>query len=223
MVMPAIATRTYKLFEKDSSFRKLIKRMTTKLKKMDSPIKRAQFVHQKIDLEITEQFKNPSVQSLVQCKKGCSACCHSQVAVTAGEVALLAQRIKDGAEVNYERLHIQAQAGTSTTEFFKLGFEERTCAFLTDRKTCSVYEDRPSVCRTNYVLSDPVKCEIRAGDNPTVQLLNTFSADSWVYSLFQLGENNGALAPSLLSLLEEEKKKSKSSFPWSDSYISNNS
>jgi Fe-S-cluster containining protein len=215
MVMPAIATRTYKLFEKDSSFRKLIKRMTTKLARMNDPIKRAHFVHQKIDNEIKEQFKNPSVQTLVQCKKGCSACCHSQVAITEGEAKILAQRINEGAEFNYERLNLQAKAGNSTSAFFQMSFEDRACAFLTDRGLCSVYEDRPSVCRTNYVLSDPKNCEIRAGENPTVQLLNTFSADSWVYSLFRLGEKNGALAPSLLQVLEDEKKQIKRAFPWS--------
>lgn len=219
MVMPAIAMRTYKLFEKDSSFRKLIKRMTQKLSKMHDPVKRAHFIHQKIDIEISAQFKNENVKSLVQCKKGCSSCCHSQVAVTEGEAKILAERIKNGVDINHERLHLQAEVGNSTSKFYQMSLQDRACVFLTDRGLCSVYEDRPSVCRTNYVLSDPSNCEVRPGEAPTVQLLNTFGADSWVYSLFHLGEKNGALAPSLLSLLEEEKRNASQAFPWSSQHL----
>lgn len=216
MVMPAIAMRTYKLFEKDSTFRKLIKKMTYKLSKVSDPIKRAQYVHQKIDHEIAALMANPGVKDLVSCKKGCSACCHSQVAVTSEEADLLAQRINEGVQIDLELLYKQSQAKNSAAEYFKLSYEERRCVFLDDESNCKVYADRPSVCRTNYVLSDPTQCEIKAGESPSVQLLNTFSADSWVYSFFKLGEENGTLASLLKKKLMEEKKDKESHFPWDD-------
>lgn len=207
MIMPAIATRTYKMFQEDSSFRKLIKRMTQKISKISDPIKKAKYVHKKINEEIESQFKNQMVDKLVQCKKGCSACCHSQVAITESEAFLLAQKVDEGYGIDFERLQIQAMAGNSAKEFFKLSYEERACVFLNDSNQYSIYEDRPSVCRTNYVLSDPVNCEIRDGESPSVQLLNTFSADSWVYSYFKLGNNNGALAFLLQRVLKEKDNK----------------
>lgn len=214
MVMPAIAMRTFKIFEKDASFRKLIKKMTTKLTKISDPVKRAQYVHQKIDKEISAFMNTPGVKELVQCKKGCSACCHSQVAITEEEAELLIERIEGGVEINIDALVKQASAGNSASEFFKLNYEERRCVFLNEQGLCNVYEDRPSVCRTNYVVSDPSQCEIKAGENPSVQLLNTYSADSWVYSLFHVGQNNGTLAGLVNEKLGKKKKAQEAFFPW---------
>ncbi|MCR9204119.1 MAG: hypothetical protein NXH75_06055, partial [Halobacteriovoraceae bacterium] len=95
MVMPAIAVRTYKLFKEESSFRKLIKQMTKKISKISDPLKRARFVHDKVEKEITEQMKNPDVAKFVSCKRGCTACCHTQVAVTGDEAILLAKLVRD--------------------------------------------------------------------------------------------------------------------------------
>lgn len=217
MVMPAIAMRTYKLFEKDSSFRKLIKKMTTKLSKISDPIKRARYVHDKIDHEIMALMANPAVKDLVQCKKGCSACCHSQVAITGEEADLLLKKLEDGVQIDLELLYKQSMAGNSSEEYFKLSYEERNCVFLDEEGLCKVFEDRPSVCRTNYVLSDPSQCEIKAGTSPSVQLLNTFGADSWVYSVFQLGEENGALPALLRKKINQKKISEESLFPWDHS------
>jgi Fe-S-cluster containining protein len=216
MIMPAIATRTFKMFQEESSFRKLVKRMTQKISKISDPVKRARFVHKKINEEIESQFKDQMVGTLVQCKKGCSACCHSQVAITHSEALLIAEKVEEGVGIDYERLHLQAKAGNSAKDFFQLTFEERACVFLNDKNQCSIYEDRPSVCRTNYVLSDPKNCEIRKGQSPSVQLLNTFSADTWVYSYFKLGNNNGALAFLLQRVLKEKDNQIK--FPLSKEY-----
>jgi Fe-S-cluster containining protein len=214
MVMPAIAMRTYKMFEKDSTFRKLIKKMTTKLSKISDPVKRARYVHDKIDQEITAIMGNPGVKELVQCKKKCSACCHSQVAVTQEEAELLALKIDEGVEIDFDLLNKQAQAGNSSSDYFKLSYSDRRCVFLTDDGLCKVYADRPSVCRTNYVLSEPSQCEIKSGESPSVQLLNTFSADSWVYSLFHVGKENGTLASLLKKKILSKKSKARALFPW---------
>lgn len=193
MVMPAIAVRTYKLFKEESSFRKLIKQMTKKISKISDPLKRARFVHQKVEKEISEQMKNPDVAKFVSCKRGCTACCHTQVAVTSDEAILLAKLVRDGTSIDWTRMFIQAEADNSTEDFFKLSYDQRSCIFLGDNGDCQVYEDRPSVCRTNYVVSDPEKCKVTANQSSSVQLLNTYSADSWVYAQFSTSPVNGTL------------------------------
>lgn len=212
--MPAIAVRTYKMFKEEASFRKLLKAMSKKIQKIRDPIKRARFVHQKINTEIDAQMKNPDIAKFVSCKKGCSACCHTQVAITEDESILLANLIKNGTPIDWTKLFIQAEAGNSTEKYFKLSYDQRGCIFLDENKECRIYEDRPSVCRTNYVVSDPVNCEVRAGTSPSVQLLNTFSADSWVYAQFDSSNRNGTL-PSLV-------KEALSNFTSIDTDKSNN-
>lgn len=207
MSLPAIAVRTYNYFKDDSSFRKLIKQMRKKLAKLGNPMKAASYVHKKIDEEIEQQFKNPNVKELVSCKRGCNACCHTQVAVTEGEAALLAERIlEDNLDINFARLLMQANFSNDSSSFYKLAYQDRACVFLSDEGTCQAYDIRPSVCRTNFVLSDPANCKVTFGSTPQVQLLNTFGPDSWVYSLFKESKFNGSLPVLLNKILNSSRE-----------------
>lgn len=206
MVMPAIAVRTFKLFKEESSFRKLIKQMTRKIQKINDPIKRAKFVHQKINQETSALLANPDVRKYVQCKRSCSACCHTQVAITEDEAKLLAKLVKEGNPIDWSRMFIQAEVGESTEKYYKLTYDQRKCIFLNSSGDCSIYEDRPSVCRTNYVVSDPKDCEVRNDQCNSVQLLNTYSADSWVYSFFKSSSKNGTLPAMLKEALSQFSK-----------------
>ncbi len=203
MNLPAIAVRTYNHFKGESSYRKLLKYISKKLDKIQDPIKRSHYVHNKIDEEIKAQFEDPAVQKLTQCKKGCSACCHSQVAITEDEAHLLADLVEQGTPINWTRLWVQAKAGNDTKEFMNIAYEMKGCVFLDEAGECRIYDSRPSVCRTNYVLSDPKDCRVESGEVKSVQLLNTYGADSWVYGFFTKNKVNGALSTMLKKALEE--------------------
>lgn len=207
MNLPAIAVRTYNQLKDDSSYRKLLKYISKKLDKIRDPIKRSRYVHKKIDEEIAYQFEDPVVRNLTQCKKGCSACCHSQVAITEDEAHLLVKEIERGAQVNWTRLWEQAKAGNDTKAYMKIPYSMRACAFLDEKGQCSIYESRPSVCRTNYVISNPKDCRVEEGEVKSVQLLNTFGADSWVYGLFSKNTYNGTLPVMVKYLLEKKGMK----------------
>ncbi len=213
MNLPAIAVRTYNLFKEEASYRKLLKYISKKLDKVSEPIKRSQYVHKKIDEEITALFEDKSVEKLTQCKKGCSACCHSQVAITEDEATELAQLIGEGKSINWTRLWVQAKAGNEMKNFMKLPYEMRACIFLNEAGECSVYDSRPSVCRTNYVISNPADCKAMGGETKSVQLLNTYGADSWVFGFFSKNERNGTLPFMVKQALEnkganiQEKRK----------------
>ncbi len=205
MNLPAIAVRTFNQFKEDASYRKLLKYISKKLDKVRDPIKRSDYVHKKIDEEIAAEFEDSSVKALTQCKKGCSACCHSQVAITEDEAISLAKLIEEGSEINWTRLWIQAKAENDFHQFMKIPYDLRGCIFLNANKECSVYESRPSVCRTNYVISNPENCKVESGESKSVQLLNTFGADSWVYGFFTKSSNNGALPNMVKQQLEKKE------------------
>src|SRR5690606_8220160 len=122
------------------------------LTKEDSPIERARLVHESIDEFNQEVFSHPLVQEFSPCKRGCSACCHTQVSVTEDESIVLANKIREGLTIDLERLAKQMVTKDDPSAFFSLNFVDRKCIFLNDEGACMVYEDRPSVCRTNAVI-----------------------------------------------------------------------
>ena len=48
--------------------------------------------------------------------------------------------------------------------------QDRKCVFLNDQNECTIYDDRPSVCRTNTVLSDPAACSTEDGKENLTEL-----------------------------------------------------
>lgn len=209
MVFPAVAARTFQMFQEKSSFRKLIKQMVRKISKLNSPRKRAQYVHSKIDKEVELLFQDPAVTNLVSCKKGCNACCHGQVSITDDEANLLVDLIENGLKIDWGMLWNQSEFKNDYESFLKLPYSMRSCIFLDESGECQVYDDRPSVCRTNFVVSDPDLCRIEAGKDNSVRLLNTFAADSWVYSLFKVSKQSGSLPFLVKKILSERKVQPK--------------
>ncbi len=146
------------------------------------------------------------VKENVSCKSGCSACCHTQVSITSDEASLLVKQIVSGAEVDLRRLRLLADTGNNAEEFYKLSYEDRACPFLGAGDTCTVYENRPSVCRTNHVVSEPVLCETRDGQEQAVRLLNTHRADMIMMAFFKNSKENGALPKMLWKALKRLEK-----------------
>lgn len=197
MNVPAIAKKTFLRLQNHPDFAAIVNFVTTKLKSTKGKIERARFVHQLVDEYNEEVFDHPLVKKLSPCKQGCTACCHTQVSVTEDEAYLLATRVKAGIEIDSDRLKIQMQARDSSELFYNLSYEQRQCVFLSDQGSCQVYEDRPSVCRTNAVLGDASQCDTRETQKPLVLVL-TENADVTIYAHFRHSKNNGSL-PHLLA------------------------
>lgn len=179
----------------------LVQFVLKKLNKNHLPEKRARYVHRLVD-ELNEYiFTDPKIQSLSPCTSGCSACCHTQVSVTSDEAELLALKIREGVEINLDRLHVQMAAKNSSSAFYALTFEERKCVFLDKDNHCSVYEDRPSVCRTNAVIGEASQCDTSEEIKPT-RLVKTPEADLAIYASFLHSENGGTLPYMLAKALK---------------------
>lgn len=85
----------------------------------------------------------------VACKPGCSQCCHMNTVVYQHE----AERLAEVTGRRMVRLPFRP-LGTVHAEGMK--FNGTACPFLLENR-CSVYEDRPLVCRTHHSLRDSVE------------------------------------------------------------------
>ncbi|MCM2351858.1 MAG: YkgJ family cysteine cluster protein [Bacteriovoracaceae bacterium] len=84
------------------------------------------------------------------------------------------------------------KAKNDSDAFFKIQYEDRKCIFLGDDGACTVYEDRPSVCRTNAVIGDASQCDTSVSVQP-VRLIKTPKSDVAIYAFFENAEASGTL------------------------------
>lgn len=116
---------------------------------------RAKKLRQLVEEEI-EQGANIDTS----CRKGCSACCHMEVEVTSYEADILAGLVRNGHAIDRERLAKQSQR-TVQDKAWSAGIKipESRCVFLNQEGACSIYEDRPVMCRRHSVTSPAKNCE----------------------------------------------------------------
>jgi len=122
----------------------------------------------------------------ISCKQGCGACCRQYVPVSPAEARLMfalveempeprrtiikqrfeeaVQQFKESAvmeaAMNYNRLP-QAKRIKMGKDYFQLGI---ACPFL-EKESCSIYPDRPLICREYLVISSPSHCAALDGDH----------------------------------------------------------
>lgn len=211
MNLPAIAKQTYDQLREQASFSKITDFIIHHLKKISSPLERARFVHHVVDDYNKKIFSHPLVQQFSPCKAGCTGCCHTQVSITEDEAHLLASLIDGGVKIDYARLQKQMKAGNESNEFFKLSYSDRRCVFLGSDSLCQVYNDRPSVCRTNSVLGEAEQCSTENGvkEGQTLRLVKTAEADMAIVGSFMAANSGGALAHMLGKILFSAQSKPK--------------
>lgn len=192
MNVPEIALRTFQELKNNSLALELIQLVLKKISKLHDPIKRARYIHRLVDEASQDVFSHPTVQELSPCKKGCHSCCHTQVSVTQDEATLLARKVGEGLEIDLARLETQMQAADNPAAFYTIPYEQRKCVFLDEEGGCRVYEDRPSVCRTNAVLGSSGQCDTSESIQPT-RLVKTPNADLIIYAFFLNSPKSGSL------------------------------
>jgi Fe-S-cluster containining protein len=82
----------------------------------------------------------------VACKPGCSSCCHMNTIIYEHEAIRLA-------EVSGKKMARLPLRPGNVVFAEGLKFNGRPCPFLVENR-CSVYEDRPLVCRTHHSLRE---------------------------------------------------------------------
>lgn len=203
MNFPAIAKQTYEKLRSQPAFLNITQFIIDHLKKISSPLERARFIHHVVDDYNREIFAHPLVQKFLPCKVGCSACCHTQVGITEDEAELLASKINEGIKIDYMLLQKQISVGNNPEEFYQLSYANRRCIFLGADDSCQVYNDRPSVCRTNAVLGESSQCS--PGGNQTLRLVKTEQADMAIMGSFLMSKENGTLAYMIGRIFQKTK------------------
>jgi Fe-S-cluster containining protein len=201
MNVPAIAKKTFDELSEIDEYRTILNSFRQELSEISDQVERAKFLHEKVDHYNQEVFSHPLVKQLSPCKMNCSACCHTQVSVNSDEAILLHKRVKDGVSIPMDRLKKQMAALNDHDEFYKIPFEDRKCVFLSEEGSCRIYEDRPSVCRSNSVLGTNAQCDTSRGVQQT-HLVKTPKADLVVYESFSASPENGSLPYMLGRLLD---------------------
>lgn len=203
MNVPAVAQRTFEESRDNPELIGIVNLTLEGLQKLSTADQRTDLIHSMIDEFNTEVFNHPLVQKFSPCKKGCDGCCHTQVSVTEDEAIILARHIESGLSIDLDRLNLQMDTKNNSAEFFKLKYADRRCIFLDQDGACRVYEDRPSVCRTNAVLGSASQCDTSTELKP-VRLVKTPHADMIIYAQFLFSSKNGALANMVGELVTEE-------------------
>lgn len=196
MNVPAIARRTFEELRHKTEFLSMVQEVIRELHQLSGYLTRSYFIHKLVEEHNREVFSNPIVKQLSPCKVGCTACCHTQVSVTEDEAMLLKSLIDDGVGIDVDRLELQAQAENDSDAFYNIKYESRKCVFLDDVGACRVYNNRPSVCRTNAVIGNAEQCDTSKTIQPT-RLIRTPKSDLVIYASFMFSKSSGTL-PSML-------------------------
>lgn len=166
------------------------------VKQVHAGIVRAWLVQKDIEQVLKVQREN-GLESKVSCKKGCSDCCYQEVWITGDEADLLAFKIREGIEIDLERLKKQAQI-QNTEAWLDIPKQDRKCVFLSDQNLCRVYDYRPISCRKYFVQSPPEMCADIRGKT---WILAMDAAEAIATAAMNLPPEGGPLAATLLKKL----------------------
>ena len=107
------------------------------------------WLREEIDLAIDESSDE------TKCAKGCHHCCFHPITLSQEEFRSIQE-----APISKERLN--AQIGHFSADQ-PISYEDRACIYLKDGQ-CSVYEERPLICRLTHVSSVPQNCHLEGGE-----------------------------------------------------------
>ncbi len=137
----------------------------------------------------------------IQCKKKCSHCCSIEVSITDEEADLLLKVAKDkNIKINTKRL--KRQASHFSENWHKLGPKDMKCVFLKE-KECSIYDYRPSVCRTYFVTNEQMLCDTFKA-NHKIKTWMPISVAILEIAIMLCG-NGGSMAKKLLERIKRDK------------------
>ena len=146
----------------------------------------------------------------VSCKAGCAACCRHLVPVSAAESAILREIIQDmpadKREVIKQRFsevirrldeaglleRLNFDVAPTGTDYHDLAIEylslDIACPFLED-EACTIYSERPLVCREYMVVSEPENC-LRKNGKPVEAIALPLAASKALFGLEKEANGN---------------------------------
>ena len=136
------------------SLNEILKSAKLELRSVPAGPLRARKLHQMVNEEIDREKEIES-----SCRKGCSACCYIEVEITSYELEILESLVRNGHPIDRQRLALQAVREVADP-LWKKGshLAQNKCVFLNPVGDCSIYEDRPVMCRRHSVTSPAALC-----------------------------------------------------------------
>ena len=122
----------------------------------------AREAHAAIDTVLERDRGKSAASAGIQCRKGCSHCCHEPVEIWPHEAALLVEGARV-AGIALDRARLERQSRYTMETWREQPATDTACVFLGADGACRVYEYRPNACRKLLVVSDPKFCD--AGNN----------------------------------------------------------
>ena len=138
-----------------------------KLAERDNPRRASEAAALAQTLNETSLKANPPTRAKIACGKGCSYCCYGFVGILPAEAFRLADAVRAGRSGKLDVATVRARAvplmGLKPDE--RIG-RKLACPLLGEGGLCSVYAERPLVCRQATSLSLPSCIEEFEGVDP---------------------------------------------------------
>lgn len=122
------------------------------------------------------KIENPEMTENISCKSGCANCCSLFVEVTDVEADIIVTELVNK-NMLIDENKMRKQAFYSKSNWFTQSFDDRACVFLNADKSCSIYNARPSACRSMIVISDPKHCKEVENDKENVTFLDNYECE----------------------------------------------
>lgn len=143
-----------------------------KIKKSSSPKASYLYARQSLDnaIDRTKMFEKAT------CNSSCSFCCHDSIFVSHSEAEHIKQVVKSKSVVpNADRIAKQKSGD-------EIKWIDKACPLLMDEdaageRKCSIYEDRPLICRAHNSTEDPKFCNKEEFPGRTISELKNVLVD----------------------------------------------
>jgi Fe-S-cluster containining protein len=134
---------------------------------------------------IDENIENisPEVKAKIQCKKGCSYCCHTPVTISKAEADYIGYYCKKN-NIRINKKYLKNQLRFSEAE---IAFTPHSACVFLQNKTCSIYPARPFNCRRYLIFSDPIVCNVKIGKAGTEGYFD-YNIDAIISGVFSMSE-----------------------------------
>lgn len=146
--------------------------------------------YQIIRAQITEIVNSAEFKKEMKCGSiaNCSFCCHDTISMGRVEADHIKNVIRRD-KIIPNKHRVEAQNNRSTT----IKWVDKACPMLLDenekgQRLCSIYEDRPLICRTHNSSMDPIKCDREKNPNASVREARSGRLDAFYFTSVILGQ-----------------------------------
>ena len=155
----------------------------------------ARDAHAAIDAVLERDRQKSPHSADIQCRRGCSHCCHGPVEIWPHEARLLVEAAR-AAGVELDQARLERQSQRNLDDWRQQPAADTACVFLGDDGACRVYESRPNACRKLLVTSNPELCD--ATKHSPERIERWFSWEAEILETAAQEVFGGALMPRLL-------------------------